>query len=92
MLDGDATLGTGALVHANVLARLLGVRLLRVEADIILTPAAPAIRTTPGQGGLRALAPAPSERHRLPAGGQLGDARRLLADAEVLLGRRPDQR
>lgn len=29
----------GAVVHADVRARLLGIRLLRIEADIVLAPA-----------------------------------------------------
>ncbi|WP_243057520.1 hypothetical protein [Nocardioides sp. SR21] len=37
------SLGTGAIVHANVRARLLGVRLLRIEADIVLAPATPSV-------------------------------------------------
>lgn len=79
MLDGGATLASGAVVHAHVLARLLGVRLLRLEADVVLAPALTA-RPVP----TRAVATVVAER---PGTGQLSDARRLLAAAEDLLDR-----
>ena len=81
MLDGGASLSTGAVVHANVLARLLGVRILRLEADVVL---APALTARPIE--TRALASVPVEGSAHRSGGQLSDARRLLAAAEDLLG------
>ena len=38
---GEGRLSEGAVVRASVLARLLGIRLLRLEADIALVPASP---------------------------------------------------
>lgn len=86
--DHRTTLATGALVHAEVLARVLGLRLLRLQADIVLRPAAPAPGWTvaaarpvpvPGPPALRTDSGGPA------TGAHLGDARRFLADAEELL-------
>lgn len=111
-VDGDASLGTGAVVRADVLARLLGLRLLRLEADIVLVPAGPPARAAPGREAATDVpveAPAPpgrrtrsSARWALDVGpprddeaagaGHLGDARRLLAEADALLADRVEVR
>ncbi|HTW16150.1 MAG TPA: hypothetical protein VMF51_13525 [Nocardioides sp.] len=86
--DHGTTLATGALVHAEILARVLGLRLLRLHADVVLSPTAPGPTWT-----VAAARPAPvPERRAVPTDGarpvtgtHLGDARRILADAEELL-------
>jgi hypothetical protein len=47
--DGDGRLSEGVLVEGRLVARLLGARLLTVDARLVLTPAqltAPAVRNT----------------------------------------------
>jgi len=86
--DHETTLATGAVVHAEILARILGLRLLRLDADVVLSPTAPAPTWT-----VAAARPVSApERRAVPTDGarpvtgtHLGDARRILADAEDLL-------
>lgn len=96
VVDAGVTLATGALVHAEILARVLGMRLLRLQADIVLRPAAPTPTWTlatvrPASVPERRAGQADSGR---PAtGSHLDDARRFLADAEEILdGSRWDRR
>lgn len=80
--DDGATLATGAVVRAHVVARLLGVRLLRVDATLVITP--PALPGT-------TLAPPvmPSVQTRALPGaavsldGGLPEAERLLREART---------
>ena len=76
MIRPGARLGEGAVVRASVLARLLGIRLLRLEADIALLPASfqPADRHGP--------TPVPT--------GDLSQAAQLLAHASRTLDATPD--
>jgi hypothetical protein len=77
---GATRLSEGSVIRATVLARLLGIRLLRLEADIALVPA-----------GMVALPPVgPPDRlgttHAHEAGaGRLSDAVELLAQASRTL-------
>jgi hypothetical protein len=52
-------LSHGVLVRAHVVARLLGVRLLRVDADVVLTPA-------------ELAGPTERQRRRVPSEGRTG--------------------
>ncbi|MDD9347600.1 hypothetical protein [Mumia sp.] len=47
--DGGPTLADGAVVRAHVVARLLGVRLLRLDATVVVTP--PSAPETSDLGG-----------------------------------------
>ena len=90
--DGRRRLSEGALVEASVVARLLGVRLLRVHATVALAPAEVRPATTPvrvaGSRGLTRAAPrgrSSAPGHRLP------DAVRSIDEAaEILAGTRRD--
>jgi hypothetical protein len=71
--DGEGQLSEGLLVEGRLVARLLGMRLLTIDARLVLTPAqlatAPATRNT--------------RRLRTPAvGAKLLAAERLLGDAD----------
>jgi hypothetical protein len=72
-------------VRANVRARLLGVRLLRLEADVVLVPATTFVREPilgpPSTGDGERPAPRQSEARCLL------DARRLLAESQDMLDR-----
>jgi hypothetical protein len=84
--DRAQRLSEGALVEASVVARVLGVRLLRLEATVVLAPAdvtatrspAPPARTL---GRVVAARPAPSR----PTGHRLDDAVRSLEEGAKLL-------
>ena len=69
--DLSSSLNDGVAVRAHVRARLLGLRLLRLEADVVLVPARTFVREA---GDAR-------------DGTCLLDARRLLAESEELLDR-----
>ncbi|MFD1825691.1 MULTISPECIES: hypothetical protein [Mumia] len=84
--DGAPTLADGAVVRAYVVARLLGVRLLKLEATILLAPPpGPSALEQPVLGtalrGATPLAPvtAPARDGGLP------EAQRLLAEARAAL-------
>jgi hypothetical protein len=70
--DGEGQLSEGVLVEGRLVARLLGMRLLTIDAHVVLTPAqltAPATRN--------------ARRLRTPAvGAKLLAAERLLGDAD----------
>jgi len=92
--DAGSRLTDGVVVEANVVARLLGMKLLRLEADIVLAPAelrAASALAEPGYGspagheatwrlipGLEPHATVESDR-RVP------EAARLLREAEASL-------
>jgi hypothetical protein len=69
-------LSEGTLVEASVVARVLGIRLLTVDAIVVLSPAAPA-RATPVAG------PAPPASR--PAGRGLARAVRSIEEGAQLL-------
>ncbi|KHL18929.1 UNVERIFIED_CONTAM: hypothetical protein LK11_04570 [Mumia flava] len=78
--DGSSTLAVGAVVRARVVARLLGVRLLRLDATVVVTPpvfSEPA--PTPTAVRARAVAPPPGT---VMTGGGLPEAERLLRLAQ----------
>lgn len=91
--DADRRLGDGVVVRATVLARVLGFKLLRLEADVVLAPAE--LRATalphPAVGGVDGDRPdvvrgPPLERRR-PPHGRLADATRMLGEADASLAR-----
>lgn len=90
--DADRRLGDGVVVRATVLARVLGVKLLRLEADVVLAPAelrAPALpHPAVGVDGDRpdVVRGPPLERRR-PPHGRLADAIRMLGEADASLAR-----
>lgn len=66
-------LSEGTLVEASVVGRILGMRLLKIDAVVLLSPApAPSIDVTP----------APSIR---PRAGRLAGAQRSIEEGEELL-------
>jgi hypothetical protein len=68
--DGDGQLSEGLLVEGRLVARLLGVRLLTIDARLALTPA-------------RLTAPAARNARRLrtsAVGARLAAAQRILED------------
>jgi len=74
--SSDRSLSDGVVIEASVVARLLGLKLLRVRAQVTVLPAEPA----------RRLPRFPSEFPSEPAppsldGGRLADAAQLLAHA-----------
>lgn len=70
--DGDGRLSEGLLVEGRLVARLLGLRLLTVDARLVLTPARPAPPAAPD---------ARPPEHR-PVGVRLAAAQRLLEDRQ----------
>jgi len=83
--DLSSSLNGGVAVRANVRARLFGLKLLRLEADVVLVPATTFVRepipgAPPTGDGLR-----PAVGHS--EAGCLLDARRLLEESEEMLDR-----
>ena len=74
--DRRRRLSQGVLVEASILARLLGLRLLTLEATMVLVPAEVTTRS-PAQRPATSRASGPAPRN----GGSAGGARRGLADA-----------
>src|SRR3954464_7023207 len=66
--DGDGRLSDGLLVEGRLVARLLGVRLLTIDAHLVLTPAQ---LTAPAAGSPRRL-------RTSAVGARLAAAQRLL--------------
>lgn len=64
----EATLADGMRITGSVRARLLGMQLLRIEADVIVAPSQPGGPITP-----RAAAPKPRLRGELPSVAQNGN-------------------
>jgi hypothetical protein len=84
--DGRRRLSEGALVEASVVARLLGVRLLRLEASVALAPAEvrpAAARLQPPSS--RSLVPSTPPRVRVAPGRRLPEAVRTIGEAAELL-------
>jgi hypothetical protein len=81
--DGRRRLSEGALVEASVVARLLGVRLLRLHATVALAPA----EVRPAPGPVRDVTlTAPRRRPGAP-GRRLPDAVRSIDEAAEILAR-----
>jgi hypothetical protein len=82
--DGSKHLSDGVVVETHLLARLLGVRLLRVEGTILMAPGH--LVSDPGVGHSAAAAPTyvtgRASRNRMAAGARAGDG---LAEAARLL-------
>jgi hypothetical protein len=69
------------VVQTQLLGRVLGVRLLRVDGTVLLTPA----RLASGASHVpRSTGPAPMA----PPGSRLAEAARLLQENDEVLGRR----
>jgi len=94
--DDDARLADGVLVEADVHARVLGLRLLRLDATVVLLPAGTrpaavpsAVPSVAAQPVTASVGPVPqAPRPALHDGSApLLRARKLLAEAEELLAR-----
>jgi hypothetical protein len=83
--DRRRRLSQGVLVEASILARLLGLRLLTLEATVVLAPADVTTQST-GQRSVarRPSNASPSRRSRVPGRG-LADAARNLDEGAKLL-------
>ena len=86
--DRRRRLSDGVLVDASIHARLLGLRLLTVDATIVLVPAdvagtSPADHPAPRRAAPRSSAPAP--RRSVAAGPRLAQAVRTINEAAELL-------
>ena len=86
--DRRRRLSGGVLVDASVHARLLGLRLLTVDATIVLVPAdvtatSPAAHAVAGRPAPRSSSPAP--RRSVAAGPRLAQAVRTINEAAELL-------
>jgi hypothetical protein len=94
--DGHGRLSQGVLVEASVVARLLGLRLLTLEASALLAPAdlraGPALRDA-GAGTLKPVAPGPrtarARRGLAEAVRDLDEGARLLEQARRARDPRP---
>lgn len=76
--DTSGRLADGTLVKASILARVLGIRLLTVEATVAVVPAAPADSPrTRSSGALRVRSRA--------AGPRLAEAARSISEGAALL-------
>lgn len=88
--DRAASLSHGAAVEASILARLLGIPLLRLDAHIDMVP----IDADPAVGSLKRYSPPTIELSPLPASsgtsaassGTLAEAAELLEHASQTLG------
>ena len=93
--DPRRRLNDGVLIQASVLARVLGVRLLKLDTTVILAPAevqVPAARAAPANGRpakpASASTPTPvraAARRSGPAGRALADAVRSVNEGAELL-------
>jgi hypothetical protein len=82
--DRRRRLSQGALVEASILARLLGLRILRLEATMVLTPADVKPSTGPQRVARRPSSASPLRRSASPRRG-LADAARDLDEGARLL-------
>jgi hypothetical protein len=72
------------LVEGSILARLLGMRLLRLEATVVLTPADVTTSTGPRRAARRPSGASPPRRSAVPRRG-LADAARDIDEGARLL-------
>lgn len=93
--DGRRRLSEGVVVEARLLGRLLGLRLLKIDADLVIAPAqvrsAPADVSTEARSPANGAADAPPASRRLPAGTPrdlgrgLAEAARYLEEGRTTL-------
>lgn len=83
MPDLAASLSNGAAVRADVVARLLGLRLLKLHAEVILVPA-----TTLGHGrAVESSTRPPASVDGASSPATLARAHQLLVESDEILGR-----
>ena len=82
--DRRGRLSQGVLVEGSILARLLGMRLLRLEATVVLTPADVETSTGPRRAARRPSSASPPRRSAGPRRG-LADATRDIDEGARLL-------
>lgn len=84
--DPSSDLGDGIVVQAQLLGRVLGIRLLRVDGTVLLSPAGPAepgerpVAAPPYAGGYAGYGDG-------YAAGELAEAARLLRESDETLKR-----
>jgi len=76
--DAASELSDGVVVQTQLLGRVLGVRLLRIDGTVLVSPA----RVVSGASGRRVGGDQPT-------GVELAEAARLLRENDEVLGRRP---
>jgi hypothetical protein len=81
--DGASELSDGIVVRTQLLGRVLGLRLLRVDGTVLVSPAR--VVSPPRT----ALAPATTRGWSPSAGSELEEAARLLRENDAVLRRRP---
>lgn len=83
--DAASELSDGVVVQTQLLGRVLGVRLLRVDGTVLVTPA----RLASGPlAATRATAPSAGPTAVTAPGSELAEAARLLRENDEVLGRR----
>jgi hypothetical protein len=82
--DRRRRLSQGVLVEGSILARVLGLRLLRLEATVVLTPADVKTSTGPRRAARRPSSASPPRRSAVPRRG-LADAARDIDEGARLL-------
>lgn len=88
--DSDGTLSEGVVVEADVSASLLGLRLLRVRADVVLVPARVEGRSALEGQVVTSRPQASNGAHRVTRGdrtGVLAEATRLVTESGRTLDR-----
>lgn len=80
--DPDGRLAEGVRVEGRVLARLLGVRLLRLDAEVVLVPARLDEPLRPASPPRPAHPAAPPRPAQLGGPSGLAEARRLVAECQ----------
>ncbi len=95
--DPRSSLSDGVVVQTRLVAWLLGLRLLRIDGTVLLSPgrldgdpgAVPGRTVVPSYGQPRAARPAtgPTVAPSAPAGGELARARQLLSESDRRLRR-----
>jgi hypothetical protein len=83
--DRRRRLSQGVLVEASILARVLGLRLLTLEATMVLAPADVTTRSTGQRGAAGRPSTAPPPRRSPGPGRGLADAVRNLDEGAKLL-------
>jgi hypothetical protein len=82
--DRRKSLSQGVLVEGSILVRLLGLRLLRLEATVVLTPADVGTSTGPRRAVRRPSSASPPRRSAVPRRGLAGAARDIDEGAKLL--------
>lgn len=85
--DGRKRLSEGIVVEASVLVRLLRIRLLRLDAEVVIVPAEvtapPSLSSGSRQPPARSAGVAPPRSR--PTGGRLAEAVRCIDEGAALL-------